>query len=273
MKIHTIRYCLLAALALISVQSILAQNGLPAAQPKLLVIYREEVKVGLTADHAKNEAGWPAAFEKAKFPYYYLALVSMTGPSEAWYLNSFDSHAAVADSMKLEDKDPVLTAEEARLALRDAEYISSSREIQAVARPDLSVGKFPDLAKARFYQITSYNVRLGQTAKFDALVKAYNAARLRVAPNSSYRVYTVTAGMAATTYLVFTSVEEYGQLDQVAADHKAALAAVNPAEKAELDKYGEIVAREETNHFRVDPVQSYVSKETRAQDPSFWMPK
>jgi hypothetical protein len=29
----------------------------------------------------------------------------------------------------------------------------------------------------------------------------------------------------------------------------------------------------ETQRFRVDPVQSYVPKETRAQDPAFWMPK
>ena len=29
----------------------------------------------------------------------------------------------------------------------------------------------------------------------------------------------------------------------------------------------------ETQRFRVDPVQSYVTKETRDQDPAFWYPK
>jgi len=33
------------------------------------------------------------------------------------------------------------------------------------------------------------------------------------------------------------------------------------------------VVNVETQRFRVDPVQSYVPKETRAQDTKFWMPK
>jgi len=33
------------------------------------------------------------------------------------------------------------------------------------------------------------------------------------------------------------------------------------------------VVNVETQRFRLDPGQSYVPKETRAQDPAFWMPK
>lgn len=33
------------------------------------------------------------------------------------------------------------------------------------------------------------------------------------------------------------------------------------------------VVNVETQRFRVDPMQSYVPKETRAEDPAFWMPK
>jgi hypothetical protein len=29
----------------------------------------------------------------------------------------------------------------------------------------------------------------------------------------------------------------------------------------------------ETNRFRLSPTMSYVSKETRASDPGFWMPR
>lgn len=264
---------LLIALAVASAPFVSAQNGLPASQPQRLVIAREEVKVGRGADHAKNEAGWPAALEKGKSPVYYIAITSMTGPSEAWYLMSYDSYTAEAAAMKHDEGDALLMAETERLAARDAEFITSSTTIQTVAKPELSLGKFPDVAKIRFYQIATYWVRPGQNARFESLVKAVNASRLRQAPNSSHRVYAVTAGMPGGTYLVFTSVEDYAQFDQITKDRQAARDGMTAAEKAEMDKYGDIVVRSQTNMFRVDAVQSYVSKEVRAQDPDFWMKK
>ena len=126
-------------------------QDLPRTQPNLLTIIREEVKVGRAADHAKHEAGWPAAFAKAKAPNFYLAMSSLTGKPQVWYVVPWKSHADEAESMKREDKDPVLSAELARLARADAEYIDSICVIQAMARPDLSVGDFPDLAQARFF--------------------------------------------------------------------------------------------------------------------------
>jgi len=37
------------------------QDAVPTTQPGLLTIYIEEVKLGMDAAHATNEAGWPAA--------------------------------------------------------------------------------------------------------------------------------------------------------------------------------------------------------------------
>src|SRR5688572_8690758 len=94
-------------------------QALPTTQPNLLQIIREEVKLGHGADHTKTEAGWPAAFEKAKSPYFYLALTSMTGANEVWYVIPYESHAAMADEMKQSNEDPVLAAELARLSKVD----------------------------------------------------------------------------------------------------------------------------------------------------------
>jgi hypothetical protein len=105
------------------------------------------------------EAGWPAAYEKSKSPYYYVAMTALTGPGEALYVSPFESHAAVADSMKRDDADPVLSAELARLSRGDAEYLNGSRVIQVMARTDLSMGAYPDMSKARFYQISFVRVR------------------------------------------------------------------------------------------------------------------
>ena len=43
-------------------------QGVPTTQPKFLHIFREQIKPGRSAEHAKWEAGWPAAYEKAKSP-------------------------------------------------------------------------------------------------------------------------------------------------------------------------------------------------------------
>lgn len=273
MKNLTIPRCLLLALAVTCVSLASAQNGLPASQPKRLTIIREQVKVGHGAGHARNEAGWPAALEKAKSPDYYIALTAMTGPVEAWFLIPSESHAAEAASMKRDAKDPVLSAELDRLSLADADFITGAITIQTMARPDLSLGKFPNVAKVRFFEVSIFSVRQGQEAKMDSIIKTYGAVRKRVSPDASYRFYMVNAGMPDPTYIVIQSVEDYAEFDQTMAEHEKVFASATPEESAILGKWGEAVMRSESNRFRVDPVMSYVSKEVRASDPDFWIAK
>jgi hypothetical protein len=166
-----------------------------------------------------------------------------------------------------------LSAEVTRLESRDAEFIDGVVTLQGVARPDLSIGKFPDTAKIRFYEIGIYCVRPGKAEDFDKMAKAYGKARLRAAPSSSVRIYSVIAGMPTPSYVVITSVEDYAQFDQLMGDMMKTFTGANDEEKAEFAKFGDIVAKEEYNRFRVDPMQSYVPKETRESDPEFWLKK
>jgi hypothetical protein len=249
-------------------------QGMPTSQPTLLTIVREDVKIGRGAEHARFEAGWPAAFAKAKSTDYYLAFVSMTGPSEAWYVTPYASHSAIADGMKREAADPVLSAELERLSRGDAEFLNNVRVMQAAGRPDLSMGAFPDLAKVRFTEITWFRVRPGHEAGFEAAAKAYRAAAQRAAPTTSYRVYEIMAGVPGPTYLVFSSVESYAGFDQMMAAGQATMRGAAPDEMAALQKFSaEGLVNSETQRFRVDPAQSYVPAETRAVDPDFWTPK
>lgn len=265
--------CLLSGAVLCAAPFASGQTGLPTTQPKMLHIVREFVKPGMAADHAKHEAGWPAAFEKAKSPDYYIALSSLTGTPQVWYVVPTASNAAWADTMKREDKDPVLSAELARLSRRDGEFLSNVSVVQAIGRPDLSLGNFPDTAKARFYEVIMFSVRPGQTEAFEKISKVYGTVRKRVSPDASYRTYAVTAGMAGPTYLVFISVDSYAKFDQLAAENMKVFTSTTAEEKAEFDKWRDVVVREETNRFRLDPIQSYVPRETREQDPEFWLPK
>jgi hypothetical protein len=70
-----------------------AQEAAPnMSPPKVLQIFVESVKPGKGAAHEKVETGWPAAFRKAKWPSHYLAMTSMSGPGEAWYLGGYESY-------------------------------------------------------------------------------------------------------------------------------------------------------------------------------------
>jgi len=264
---------MLLALFCASAGSAFAQTGLPTSQPALVSIVREEVKVGRAGEHARIEAGWPAAYARAKSPDYYLAMVSMTGPSEAWYIGPYANNAAIEASMKREAADPVLSAELARLQRADGEVLNNSRTIMAVARPELSMGAYPDLARQRFWEITTFRVRPGHEGEFDAAAKAYIAAATRAAPTTTFRTYEVIAGGLTPTYIIFSSVSAYGQFDEMFANGMKTMGGASVEERAALQKFStDALLNGDTNRFRLDPTQSYVNAETRATDPAFWNP-
>ena len=248
-------------------------QGLPTSQPSLITIIREEVKVGRGAQHAKIEAGWPAAFGRANSPDYYLAMTSMTGTPEAWYVIPAANHAAYDQINRRYDDNAAMTAELDRLSRADAEVLNSTRTIQAIARADLSMGAYPDLSKQRFWEISIVRVRPGHEEEFDAAAKAYGTAAQRSAPTAQYRVYQVIAGMLTPSYIIFSSVPSYGAFDEMMADGMKTMGGANATEMAALDKFSkEGTLTWETNRFRLDPKQSYVSREVRASDPAFWGP-
>lgn len=265
---------MLLALLVASAGPVVAHaQGLPTSQPAILTIVREEVKVGRAAEHARIEAGWPAAYERAKSADYYLAMVSVTGPSEAWYIAPYASHAAIGESMKREAADAVLTAELTRLARADAEVLNGLRTIHAMARPDLSMGAYPNLAQQRFWEITTFRVRPGHEQEFDAAAKAYISAAQRSSPGTAFRTYEIIAGGLTPTYLIFGSITAFGEFDTMLANGMKTMQGATVEERAALQKFStDGMINAETNRFRLDPKQSYVARETRATDPAFWGP-
>ena len=245
----------------------------PTSQPDLLVIVIEEVKLGHDAAHRITETGWPAAYEKAKSPEPSFAFQTMTGSPEVWFVSSYSSHAAMGESFKSEAENAALSAELARLNQADAEHLVSLRVLHAEARKDLSHGAFPDTTKQRFWEITKFRVRPGGESAFEAAAKAYGAAAGRAAPNTSYRVYQVVAGIPGPTYLIFSSMVSFAEFDKAAADGMATFKAMNPQEREAIQKFDESLINAETQRFRLDPDMSYVSRAVRESDPDFWLKK
>ena len=246
-------------------------QGMPTSQPGILTVIVEELKPGMDAEHEANEAGWPAAFGKVNSAYNYLAIESMTGSPEVWFMSPYASFAAEGESMKQSQDNPALAAEQARLWRADGQYLEGTYTFQAMARPDLSYGAFPDLAMVRFYDITTMRVRLGHEQAWEAAAKVYVEQMKRAAPGSSYRVYQVTAGMPGSVYLVFSSVEDYAGFDKMVADGNAVwqgmpAKAMGTLQQSMSDDFQNVI----TNRYRVSPTMSYVADETKAKDPTFW---
>jgi hypothetical protein len=80
--------------------------------------------------------------------------------------------------------------------------------------------------------------------------------------------------MPSPTYLVFASVNAYGEFDKMMADGMAMWQSLTPEQMTEMgDAMRNDVINVITHRFRVDPRMSYVAPDAKAADPAFWGPQ
>jgi hypothetical protein len=261
---------------LIGVLPASAQPAASSGPPKILQIFREEVKPGKTAAHQKVEVGWPRAFAQAKWPVYYLAATSVTGPSEAWFLTGYPSYAAYeADQQNLE-KASALFAETQRLSALDGELLTQGRGMLATFRDDLSYNTGGNLAKMRYFTITVTRVRPGHDAEFVEGRKLVKAAHEKAGLSDPAAIYQVTAGAPGGTYLVLVARASLEELDRNEAIHGDAYRQAlggEAGQKRLAELQSSALLSSDSNHFAFSPAMSYASPQMIAGDPAYWTPK
>ena len=261
---------------LVSVLPAAAQPAAPPAPPKVLQIFREEVKPGKTAAHEKVEAGWPRAFAKAKWPTYYLAATSVTGPSEAWFITGYDSYASYETDQKNLEKASALFAETQRLSALDGELLTQGRSMLATYRGDLSYNTGVDLAKMRYFTITVTRVRPGHDAEFVEARKTVKAAHEKAGLTDPAVIFQVTAGAPSGTYLVLVpraSLEELDRSEAIHGDAYRQALGGEAGQKRLAEIQSSALISSESNHFAFSPTMSYSSPRMVEGDPAFWTPK
>lgn len=246
----------------------------PPPPPKVLQVIREEVKPGKGPAHEKVEAGWPRAFAMANWPTHYLAMTSITGPSEAWFLVGFDSFTAWEKDMKATEGNKGLSAEMEKLSEKDGELISGGRGLVEIYREDLSRNPNVDLSKVRYFRLSTFRVKPGHDSDFTDAVKIVKGAYDRIGSPVSWAIYQVSAGMPSPTFVVWIPMRSLSESDAAMAASKALLEAEGEdgqkaLNKAAADGYTSI----DTNIFAVNPKMSYPPKEFVAKDSAFWAPK
>lgn len=253
------------------VATLSAQQGGP---PPVLQITREAIKEGKGAAHRKVEADYANMFRKAKYSVNYIALNSSSGP-EVWFVSALPSFAAIEQSDKEEDKEPLKSAL-ALVEARDGELRTSSHTITAVLRPDLSY--MPQdavpLPKIRYAMVETFRVRLGRDEDFAAGGKMITGAMAKAKFKTAGYMYQVVAGAPEGTYMVFAPMASLKELDEQPAREKAMIEAMGADNYSRMMKgTGDVIQSIEATIFSVSPEMSYPGKDIEDADPAFWKPK
>jgi hypothetical protein len=256
-------------------------TGLPAlaqqdGPPPLLVIYREELKPGRAAAHEKTEAEWPRAFAKANFPNHYLAMTSLSGGSEVWFLEGHSGLAGVEKGEAFMQQNAALRAEIGQIAQQDGEHLSGFRVIAANYRSDLSYRPGgANIPRMRYFYVTAVRIRPGHEQAYVEANRIVREAHEKANIDEHWAVFQVTMGVPAGTYLIFQPMKSLAEVDAFAQTHGQAFQ--DALGEAGRNRLGELtraaVLSTETNIFAFNPAMSYPSPNMIAGDPEFWTPK
>jgi hypothetical protein len=245
--------------------------GGPQDPPKVLWIGREMVKPGKARAHIAWEKGWPAAYTKANYPTTYLAMTSMSGTNEAWYMTGYASWDAVEKDNAKSDANPALAAELRRLNAGESEYLGDTRQIYAEYVPELSYKSKVDLSKMRYMDITTFRVRPGHEGDFSKIAGMFVDAYTKGNIDAPWAVYRVATGAQGPTYYVMSPIRSLAVMDRGAADFKIWSDKMGAEGMAAMSKLSsDIIAISDDQLFALNPSMSYLSKEFKAGDPAFW---
>ena len=241
--------------------------------PKVLQIFRETVKPGHNAAHAKVEAGWPAAFRKASWPSHFFALTSMSGPNEAWFISGWDSYAAFEKDSQDAEKNAALDAEISRLGAIDGEHLTNTAGMFATYREDLSYRATVSIPLMRYFQLTTYRVKPGRGADFTAARKMVQDAHEKLNIDEHWAMYQVTSGAPGGTYLLFLPIKSMAEIDAAQEMHGKAYDAALGEENQK--KVGDLMTASVESStsvlLRFSPKMSYPPKAWVEAD-AFWAP-
>jgi len=239
---------------------------------RLMRIVREDIKSGKGAAHERVESAYARAFSKSPYPTY-LGMDTMTGQTQAWFIERYDSYELMEKAIQASQTEP-LKSWLAPLDVQDGEMRTGERGMIATYQPDLSYLPVPaNLAKARFVSIAMLRVRPGHVADVTEMRKLLNAAWEKSGQKQRRVVYSVNSGAPAGTYLIFSAMNSLKAMDPP----PGAMSMPDAFGPANLARYGklqaDIVISNENTLFAINPRMSNPPKEYIEADRDFWAPR
>jgi len=266
--------CLAGIVQLSAQLSAQVQEESPA--PKVLMVVREQIKEGREAAHAKAEEAWPRIFQKGNVKSYYVGMTAESGPSEAWFLQPYDSFGGM-EKTRAEILQSPLAADLETANVQDGELRTGSRTLLSVFRGDLSyhpAAALSSMAKCRHMGVTVLCIKYGHDADLVQAAKLLIDGYEKSNSGQPILTYQVTSGGPSGTYLFFSPMVSLARIDEAPARTAAARQAMGDRSQKHFDSLAaEIVQSSESLLFAFNPRMSYVSQEFAAGDPEFWNPK
>ena len=281
MRNHVITFCAVAV-CLIATPAAFAQAnpqaspGSPAradvarhgveAPPKALKILRETIKPGKGAAHAANESAWVHALKSAHYDVPTLAMTSLTGESEVWFLVGFSSWAAYQQYLEQTGADPAIGRISAAYDPKEADLVSATDtwtcryHHEYSYQPDINIGDYKYIAVGI--------LRFRHGADIAAYFKTLAAARAKAKLDNHTVVYEINSGAHGGTYLTFTPMSSIGRWDSP--QDPAFLAALRESNWRQMA--GDAIMDSEYRLFAFSPQMSLPTKEIVAANPDFWNP-
>lgn len=275
MKLRTVG-ALCAGVFLVTGYQAVGQDA--PALPKVLRIYREEIKQGKDSAHEKTEANFAKMAMKHKSPAYYLGCNVVAGPSDAWFFEAHDSFKTIQAADDMRGKNPAMKADLSMADNMDGELRVNATSMIAVLRDDLSyrAAQFAqELPKTRYFNLTIMRIRPFTDMRFAELGKQVIAANEKANIDVPTAIYQVVSGGPSGMYLLFQPMKSMETMDTIPARSAAMMQAMGGMDKvmALYKNAGEVITGTQVFLLAFNPKMSYLSKEMTAQDPDFWTPK
>lgn len=246
------------------------------APPNILSVFRESVKVGKGAAHDAHENAWARSLAAVKGADPFIAMSSLTGPREIWYMQVFPNWEAYQKSTDNSRDNAALTAVDKQYRPMEAEYLNDSRGMTLRQRPEMSYGGPADLPNMKFVSVTRVSVRPGHTSEYEEARRLINEAHTKAGLVEKWGMYEVSSGAPSGTFYIFISRPSLADIDQGAAIHGPAYTAALGGEEGQKKiaaLMGSAVISQQTDHFAFEPSQSVPPPEWIAANPGFWKPK
>ena len=259
----------------------------PPGPPPVLLNNKEEIKPGKMGPHEKNAARFVAIQNKANADSFRLGLTPVSGDNNVvLYLEGYGSFE---DMEKAQQKFEAALAANASLQAeldqnteQGADMHATQKTALAVYRSDLSFRpvRMDDVAKARYFGISTTRINIGQVPAYEAYTKALNAGREKANADWIHNaVYQILSGGPVNTFLTFTLYRSLKEWDENTARMSERNKAIDEAlggedvVKERRKQAREMIVEVSSAVYAMTPSISRPAPQFIAYDPDFWKPK
>jgi len=253
------------------------------AQPrKVLLLEREEIKMGKLADHEREANRFVQLLAHAKSmkepTYNRIGMTPIAGnPNEVTYIYFYDSLDEWAKSQQNIEKwtntpGPMKTFFDKINEPYDGgeDLHTSQRSLIAVYQPELSYNPRANIGTARYLSVTTLRAKPGHYGDFLKVVGMYISALKKMKSDDHFAVYEVQGGAREGLFLVLSSMPSLAEMDAMMERGKEFPKAMGD----KLGEFEELVSKSmdpsDTVIYAFRPTMSHPPDEIVKADPTFW---